>query len=173
MKYYFDGNVRGRVNLNIFRICEAELKLRSFSIEAVAKHLFGEQLCEFTDAELFRLYHPQPHNFERKKSVQEIANGVNFVLEYLGRRLELQAKIIANLNIISIVIEKSKIFGADFISMVFWIVTQMERGSQFKIESVMCRVAKKSGYLTLSASKKQVANQSVLECRPLVLEPPK
>lgn len=38
----------------------------------------------------------------------------------------------------------------------------MERGSQFKIETVMCRVTKKSGYLTLSASKNQVADQSIL-----------
>lgn len=30
----------------------------------------------------------------------------------------MQARIIVNLNIISVVIEKSKIFGADFISMV-------------------------------------------------------
>lgn len=38
----------------------------------------------------------------------------------------------------------------------------MERGSQFKIETVMCRVTKRKDYLTLSASKKQVAHQSVL-----------
>ena len=44
--------------------------------------------------------------------------GVNFVLDYLRKRIELQARIIVNLNIISVVIEKSKIFGADFISMV-------------------------------------------------------
>lgn len=38
----------------------------------------------------------------------------------------------------------------------------MERGSQFKIEAILCRVTKKLGYLTLSASKRQVGNQSVL-----------
>lgn len=50
---------------------------------------------------------------------------------------------------------------------------QMERGSQFKIESVLCRTTKQNEYLTLSATKEQVANQAVLECRPFVMEPPK
>lgn len=50
---------------------------------------------------------------------------------------------------------------------------KMERGSQFKIESIMCRTAKQNEYLTLSATKKQVGSQSLLQCRPLVIEPPK
>jgi|JI6StandDraft_1071083.scaffolds.fasta_scaffold05016_10 hypothetical protein len=37
----------------------------------------------------------------------------------------------------------------------------------------MYRVSRLNGYLLLSSTKLQVAEQSVLECRPLVLEPPK
>lgn len=74
--------------------------------------------------------------------------------------------VVRELNVVGGVIEKSKIFGADFPSM-------MERGSQFKIESVLCRTTKQNEYLTLSATKEQVANQAILECRPFVMEPPK
>lgn len=37
----------------------------------------------------------------------------------------------------------------------------------------MYRVTRLNDYVLLSASKLQVAEQSVLECRPIVLEPPK
>lgn len=40
-KYRFDVVVKGRVNLNIYRVCEAELKIQSYSLEAVSSHLFG------------------------------------------------------------------------------------------------------------------------------------
>ena len=37
----------------------------------------------------------------------------------------------------------------------------------------MIRVTKSNDFLLLSASKLQVANQKILECVPLILEPPK
>jgi hypothetical protein len=52
--------------------------------------------------------------------------GIIFSLNYIEKRIEIQSKIIFNLNMIAGIIEKSKIYGADFVSM-------MERGSQFKI----------------------------------------
>jgi len=88
------------------------------------------------------------------------------VLEYALKRVEYEKIITDELNFIGGTVEKSKVYGADFLSM-------LERGSQFKIESIMCRTAKQHDYLTLSATKVQVAHQSLLECRPLVIEPPK
>ena len=43
-------NVQGRVNLNLLRICEQDSKQRSYTLEAMNKYLFDEQLCEFTDS---------------------------------------------------------------------------------------------------------------------------
>lgn len=76
------------------------------------------------------------------------------------------SRISTRLNIITAIVEKSKLYGCNFESM-------MERGSQFKIESIMYRVSRLNDYLLLSASKQQVAAQNVLECVALVLEPPK
>ena len=54
--YRFDIDIKGRVNLNIYRICESDLKLKSYTMEAVTKHLFNEQLCEFSDNQLFKWF---------------------------------------------------------------------------------------------------------------------
>lgn len=40
------------------------------------------------------------------------------MIGYVSKRLELQAEIIVNLNIVSVLVEKSKIFGSDIVSMV-------------------------------------------------------
>jgi hypothetical protein len=36
----------------------------------------------------------------------------------MSKRLELQAEIIVNMNIVSVLVEKSKIYGSDIVSMV-------------------------------------------------------
>ena len=49
-KYKFEVNVQGRVNLNLLRICEQDSKQRCYTLEAMNKYLFDEQLCEFADS---------------------------------------------------------------------------------------------------------------------------
>lgn len=52
-KYLFNITVRGRVVLNLFRVYEFELKLKSYTLEAVAHHLFGERMYELSDRSLY------------------------------------------------------------------------------------------------------------------------
>jgi DNA polymerase zeta len=102
-----------------------------------------------------------------------LAKKADAVVEYYLKRLKMISRIIVHLNILTAVIEKSKLYGCNFESMVKYILLQLERGSQFKIEAIMYRVSRLNDYLLLSASKLQVAEQSVLDCKALVLEPPK
>lgn len=37
------------MNINLNRICEMELKLRSYTLESVVKHIYQTQLADFTD----------------------------------------------------------------------------------------------------------------------------
>ncbi|KAJ5144472.1 hypothetical protein N7526_001980 [Penicillium atrosanguineum] len=60
--------------------------------------------------------------------------------------------------------EQARLLGIDFSSVYF-------RGSQFKVESLMFRIAKPENYLLVSPSRKQVGQQNALECLPLVMEP--
>src|SRR5690606_4002987 len=60
--------------------------------------------------------------------------------------------------------EQARLLGVDFFSV-------FSRGSQFKVESVMFRIAKPESYVFASPSRKQVGGQNALECLPLVMEP--
>ncbi len=60
--------------------------------------------------------------------------------------------------------EFSRVFGIDFMSV-------LTRGSQYRVEAMLVRLARPLGYSLLSPSKQQVANQRAAECLPLVMEP--
>jgi DNA polymerase zeta len=60
--------------------------------------------------------------------------------------------------------EQARLLGVEFFSV-------FSRGSQFKVESIMFRIAKPENLLLVSPSRKQVGSQNALECLPLVMEP--
>jgi len=49
----------------------------------------------------------------------------------------------------------------------------LTRGSQYRVEGVMCRVTKKLNFVLFSASINQVWDQNLLQYIPFVKEPPK
>ncbi|KAG8899767.1 DNA polymerase zeta, partial [Tulasnella sp. 417] len=51
------------------------------------------------------------------------------------------------------------------------VVTKNARGSQFKVESFMFRIAKPESLMLLSPSREDVGRQNAAECIPLILEP--
>lgn len=60
--------------------------------------------------------------------------------------------------------EFARVFGVEFFSVI-------SRGSQFKVESLMCRIAKPENYVMISPTRQQVASMRAIECLPLVMEP--
>ena len=60
--------------------------------------------------------------------------------------------------------EFARVFGVDFTSV-------YARGSQFKVESLMIRLAKLESFVLVSPSKHQVAVMDAPQCIPLVMEP--
>lgn len=73
----------------------------------MSKHLFGEQISEFTDGDLFKFFIGEATlNKGASKSTKKLTveEGVNYVIEYLNKRIELQAEIVTNLNIISVLV---------------------------------------------------------------------
>jgi DNA polymerase elongation subunit (family B) len=101
-KYLFDMELKGRVNINLNRICEMELKLRSFPLEAVAQHIYHTQIMDFTD----------------KYICNTLEEAGNEILEHVSLKIEYQKLITHELNVIGGIVEKSKVYGADFLSMV-------------------------------------------------------
>jgi len=58
----------------------------------------------------------------------------------------------------------AKVYGIDYESV-------MTRGTQFRVEAILSKIAKSTDHLLLSASAKQVSEQNQLEVIPLVIEP--
>ena len=58
----------------------------------------------------------------------------------------------------------ARVFGIKFYSV-------LDRGSQFRVESMLLRLSKAQNYLLLSISPQQRAKQAAMECLPLILEP--
>lgn len=55
-------------------------------------------------------------------------------------------------------------FGIDFYSV-------LSRGSQYRVESMMMRLAKPMNYIAISPSKSQVESMRAAEAVPLIMEP--
>ena len=68
------------------------------------------------------------------------------------------------LDLVGRTCELAKVYGIDFFSVI-------TRGSQYRVESLLLRLAHTQNYILISPSKSQVANQSAMECLPLVMEP--
>lgn len=60
--------------------------------------------------------------------------------------------------------ESARVVGVDFYSVI-------TRGSQFKVESIMFRIAKPENFMLITPSREQVGLQRAAECLPLILEP--
>ncbi|KAJ7630949.1 hypothetical protein FB45DRAFT_917030 [Roridomyces roridus] len=60
--------------------------------------------------------------------------------------------------------EFARVFGVDFFSVI-------SRGSQFKVESFMFRIAKPESFVLLSPSKHDVGRMNAAEAMPLIMEP--
>lgn len=70
------------------------------------------------------------------------------------------------LDLINRDVTMAKTYGIDLYSV-------GNRGSQYRVESLLSRIARVNNFLLLSASTEQVRNQNTLEVIPLVMEPEK
>ncbi|KAJ5111121.1 C4-type zinc-finger of DNA polymerase delta [Penicillium argentinense] len=142
----------GRHMINIWRAMRGEMNLLQYSMENVVFHLLHRRIPHFSHRDLTQWYQSgQPRNLLR-------------VVEYFTSRVQLNLEILEVNELIPRLSEQARLLGIDFYSV-------FSRGSQFKVESLMFRIAKPENFLLVSPSKKQVGQQNALECLPLVMEP--
>lgn len=144
--------VTGRHMINIWRAMRSELNLLQYTMENVAFHLLHRRIPHFTWADLTRWY------VNGKK--RDLAKVVN----HYTTRVQLDLEILETNELIPRTSEQARLLGVDFFSV-------FSRGSQFKVESLMFRIAKAENFMLVSPSRKQVGGQNALECLPLVMEP--
>lgn len=141
--------ITGRHMLNIWRRLRTEIRLGAYTLDNVAINVLHSRLPHFSHETLTRWF-----NDYRLAAA----------LSYYLTRLNVETQIVGQLEIIERITEESRLMGIDFYSII-------TRGSQFKVESLLLRLAKTENYILVSPSKKQVFQMDALECIPLILEP--
>ena len=144
--------VTGRHMINIWRAMRGELSLLQYTMENVVFQLCHRRIPHYAFQDLTSWY--------RNGKPKELAK----VVDYYVSRVQLDLEILEQNELIARTSEQARLLGVDFFSV-------FSRGSQFKVESLMFRIAKPENFLLPSPSRKQVGQQNALECLPLVMEP--
>ncbi|TPX57882.1 DNA-directed DNA polymerase [Spizellomyces sp. 'palustris'] len=141
----------GRIFLNVWRLMRSELNLTSYSLESTAYHVLHMRVPKYAHRTLTEWYD----------------KGMLYkwrTIKYYISRTQYNVELLEDTQMISRTSEFARVFGIDFYSVI-------TRGSQFKVESIMARIAKPENFIMVSPSRKQVAAQRACECIPLVMEP--
>ncbi|KAF7784324.1 hypothetical protein Agabi119p4_489 [Agaricus bisporus var. burnettii] len=144
--------VAGRHVLNVWRIMRSELALTSYTLSNVAFHVMRQRVPFYSFATLSRWY-------DSTGPSHMVA-----LMHYLIQRNCTTLQILEATELVTKTAEFARIFGVDFHSVI-------SRGSQFKVESFMFRIAKSENFVLLSPSKSDVGLQNAAECMPLIMEP--
>ncbi|KAM3581203.1 DNA polymerase zeta [Umbelopsis sp. WA50703] len=142
----------GRHLLNVWRIMRSEIDLTSYRYENIAFHLLHTRIPHYSYQTLTNWYKAGSPTLKEK------------VCRYYLDRVQKNLELLDVSNMISRTTESARTFGIDFYSVI-------TRGSQFKVESMMLRIAKPENFVLISPSRKQVGEMSAAECLPLVMEP--
>uniref|UniRef100_UPI003AAE4BD6 DNA polymerase zeta catalytic subunit n=1 Tax=Centroberyx gerrardi TaxID=166262 RepID=UPI003AAE4BD6 len=145
-------NIIGRITLNLWRVMKTEVTLNNYSFENVAFHVLHQR---------FPLYSPRTlsdwfdHNTDlyRWKMVDHYVSRVRGTMQLLRQH-----------DIVGRTSELARVFGIQFYHV-------LTRGSQYRVESMMLRVAKPLNYIPVTPSVQQRAQQRAPQCIPLVMEP--
>ncbi|KAH6628687.1 hypothetical protein F5144DRAFT_320810 [Chaetomium tenue] len=145
-------HVTGRHIINVWRAMRGELNLLQYSMENVVWHLLHRRIPHYSWQTLTDWYlSGRPRDLSK-------------VLRYYLKKAQMDIEIIEANELIPRTSEQARLLGVDFFSV-------FSRGSQFKVESIMFRIAKPENFLLVSPNRKQVGSQNALECLPLVMEP--
>ena len=144
--------VSGRIVLNVWRLMRQEIKLGSYTLEACVAAVMRRRIPQIPVQHMSRWFEAGP------------AGGRWRCLSNLVNRARMSLALLDQLDLIGRTGEMARVFGIDFFSV-------LTRGSQYRVESMMLRLAKSQNYVALSPSKENVARQPAMESIPLVMEP--
>ncbi|CAH1444198.1 unnamed protein product [Lactuca virosa] len=145
-------HVGGRIVLNLWRLVRSEVKLNMYTAEAVAEAVLRRKIPFIYFKTLTKWFSSGPGKARYR------------CIEYVLERAKLNFQVMNQLDMINRTSELARVFGIDFFSV-------LSRGSQYRVESMLLRLAHTQNYLAISPGSQQVANQPAMECLPLVMEP--
>ena len=128
--------VTGRIVLNLWRQVLGDVKLGDYCFEACCKALLRERVPRFP-AHVLAGWHAAGPAGGRWKALASCLRRGRLVLRLAGQ-----------LDLVRRTAEHARVFGLDFTSV-------LSRGSQFRVESLLARLAHSQNFLLVSPSKAQ------------------
>lgn len=144
--------IAGRIILNVWRLMRHEAALNSYSFENVAFHVLHERIPLFSFRTLSDWW-------DHKTSLNRWRTVDHYVTRCRGN-----VRILESVDFIGRTSELARLFGIMFYSVI-------SRGSQYRVESMMLRIAKPMNYIPVSPSVEQRGAMWAPETIPLVMEP--
>lgn len=130
----------------------AELKLSIYTLENCAAAVLRRRVPHIRPAQLASWFSAGP------------GGGRWRCLSHIALRARLSLMMLDRLDLVGRTAEMARMFGIDFFSV-------LSRGSQYRVESMMLRLAHTQNFIALAPSAEQVARQPAMEALPLVMEP--
>ncbi|XP_078617508.1 DNA polymerase zeta catalytic subunit-like [Branchiostoma floridae x Branchiostoma japonicum] len=145
-------SIVGRIVINVWRLMRNELALNNYTFENVAFHAMHQRVPLYT----FRTLSDW---FDNKTDLFRWRTVDHFVTRCRGN-----LQLLEQMDLVGRTSELARLFGIQFYHV-------LTRGSQYRVESMMLRIAKPMNYIAVSPSMQQRARQRAPECLPLILEP--
>ncbi|XP_018577848.1 DNA polymerase zeta catalytic subunit isoform X2 [Anoplophora glabripennis] len=144
--------ITGRIVLDVWRLMRHEIALQSYTFESVIYHILHKRVPQYSFKDL-SFWWDHRTTLYRHRTVHYYLFRVEMVLELFNK-----------LDIIGRTSELARLFGIQFYEV-------LSRGSQFRVESMMLRLAKPLNFIPVSPSVQQRAFMKAPEYIPLILEP--
>ncbi|XP_054990548.1 DNA polymerase zeta catalytic subunit isoform X1 [Sorex araneus] len=145
-------NIVGRITLNLWRIMRNEVALTNYTFENVGFHVLHQRFPLFT----FRVLSDW---FDNKTDLYRWK-----MVDHYISRVRGNLQMLEQLDLIGKTSEMARLFGIQFLHV-------LTRGSQYRVESMMLRIAKPMNYIPVTPSVQQRSQMRALQCVPLIMEP--
>ncbi|XP_044259688.1 DNA polymerase zeta catalytic subunit [Tribolium madens] len=142
--------ITGRILLDVWRLLRHEIALQSYTFENIVYHVLHQRIPLYSFRNLAFWWH---NPLFRHRTISHYTFRTNSVLQILEQ-----------LDLVGRTSELARLFGIQFFEV-------LSRGSQFRVESMMLRLAKPLNYIPVSPSVQQRAKMKAPEFLPLILEP--
>ncbi|XP_071074731.1 DNA polymerase zeta catalytic subunit isoform X2 [Dasypus novemcinctus] len=145
-------NIVGRITLNLWRIMRNEVSLTNYTFENVSFHVLHQRFPLFT----FRVLSDW---FDNKTDLYRWK-----MVDHYISRVRGNLQMLEQLDLIGKTSEMARLFGIQFLHV-------LTRGSQYRVESMMLRIAKPLNYIPVTPSVQQRSQMRAPQCVPLIMEP--
>ncbi|XP_006157067.1 DNA polymerase zeta catalytic subunit isoform X3 [Tupaia chinensis] len=145
-------NIVGRITLNLWRIMRNEVALTNYTFENVSFHILHQRFPLFT----FRVLSDW---FDNKTDLYRWK-----MVDHYVSRVRGNLQMLEQLDLIGKTSEMARLFGIQFLHV-------LTRGSQYRVESMMLRIAKPMNYIPVTPSVQQRSQMRAPQCVPLIMEP--